>query len=117
MQNLEEKERKAMLLRDQLECENRHLRRRLHELNQLNSHSHNLYRLRQERSISECSTSTNSSSSSSTSSLKSEESGKLWNFLFILANVIEFLMSGYFFLIHLSTFGIWLGGVVNALVS
>lgn len=75
-QNLEEKERKALLMRDQLERENRLLRRRLDHLHQVNNHS--LYRVRQERSISECSTSTNSSSSSlsSTSSIKSEESGE-----------------------------------------
>lgn len=79
IKNLEEKERKAMLLRDQLECENRHLRCRLQELNQLNNHNHNLYRVRQERSISECSTSTNSSSfsMSSNSSVKSEESDEI----------------------------------------
>ncbi|CAL1533330.1 unnamed protein product [Lymnaea stagnalis] len=78
IKNLEEKERKALLLRDQLERENRHLRRRLEQLNQLNN-NHNLYRTRQERSISECSTSTNSSSSSlsSTSSIKSEESDEI----------------------------------------
>ncbi|BFZ01077.1 hypothetical protein BsWGS_04116 [Bradybaena similaris] len=85
IKNLEEKERKAMLLRDQLECENRHLRRRLEQLNRLNllsqenSHNHGLYRVRQERSISECSTSTHlsSSSMSSTSSIKSEESDEI----------------------------------------
>jgi MAX dimerization protein len=79
IKNLEEKERKAMLLRDQLECENRHLRRRLDQLNQQHNHSHGLFRLRQERSISECSTSTNLSSSSlsSTSSVKSEESDEI----------------------------------------
>lgn len=90
-QNLEEKERKAMLLRDQLECENRHLRRRLEQLNRLNllsqenNHNHGLYRVRQERSISECSTSTNlsSSSMSSTSSIKSEESGELQDCLWL----------------------------------
>uniref|UniRef100_A0A0B6ZND2 BHLH domain-containing protein n=1 Tax=Arion vulgaris TaxID=1028688 RepID=A0A0B6ZND2_9EUPU len=78
IKNLEEKERKAMLLRDQLERENRHLRRRLEQLNHL-SNSHNLYRVRQERSISECSISTNSSSPSvlSTSSFKSEESDEI----------------------------------------
>ncbi|XP_059174298.1 max dimerization protein 4-like [Physella acuta] len=77
IKNLEEKERKALLMRDQLERENRLLRRRLDHLHQVNNHS--LYRVRQERSISECSTSTNSSSSSlsSTSSIKSEESDEI----------------------------------------
>ncbi|GFO41016.1 max dimerization protein 1-like [Plakobranchus ocellatus] len=81
IKNLEDKERKAMLLRDQLERENRRLRRRLEHLNQLNNNgsSNSLYRVRQERSISECSTSTNSSSSSysSTCSVKSEESDEI----------------------------------------
>ncbi|RUS90233.1 hypothetical protein EGW08_002014 [Elysia chlorotica] len=83
IKNLEDKERKAMLLRDQLERENRRLKRRLELLNQLNGNSNingsNMYRVRQERSISECSTSTNSSSSSysSISSVKSEESDEI----------------------------------------
>ncbi|KAH9489688.1 Max dimerization protein 1 [Bulinus truncatus] len=80
IKNLEEKERKAILLRDQLERENRHLRRRLEFLLQQSNHNHhNLFRLRQERSISECSTATNLSSSSlsSTSSIKSEESDEI----------------------------------------
>ncbi|KAK0052777.1 max dimerization protein 1 [Biomphalaria pfeifferi] len=72
---LEEKERKAILLRDQLERENRHLRRRLDLLLQQSNHNHNLFRLRQERSISECSTSTNSSSP--TSSINQEESDEI----------------------------------------
>ncbi|CAG5120114.1 unnamed protein product [Candidula unifasciata] len=79
IKNLEEKERKALLLRDQLERENRRLRRRLDQLNHFN-HNQNTYRTRQERSISECSTSTTSSSPSispSTSSFKSEESDEI----------------------------------------
>ncbi|KAI8777633.1 max dimerization protein 1 [Biomphalaria glabrata] len=75
IKNLEEKERKAILLRDQLERENRHLRRRLDLLLQQSNHNHNLFRLRQERSISECSTSTNSSSP--TSSINQEESDEI----------------------------------------
>lgn len=82
IKNLEDKERKAMILRDQLERENVRLKKRLHHLNQLNSntsisHGSNMYRMRQERSISECSNSTNSSSYSSTSSVKSEESDEI----------------------------------------
>ncbi|GFR68061.1 max dimerization protein 1-like [Elysia marginata] len=82
IKNLEDKERKAIILRDQLERENLRLKKRLQHLNQLNgtnsiSNGSNMYRMRQERSISECSNSTNSSSYSSTSSVKSEESDEI----------------------------------------
>ncbi|XP_005090200.1 max-interacting protein 1 [Aplysia californica] len=77
IKNLEEKERKALIMRDQLERENNQLQCRLEQMSRFSSHS--LYRVRQERSISECSTSTNSSYSSisSTSSVKSEESDEI----------------------------------------
>lgn len=78
IKNLEEKERKALNHREQLERENNQLQSQLERLGGLSNY-HSLYRVRQERSISECSTSTNSSYSSlsSTSSTKSEESDEI----------------------------------------